>query len=241
MSTTHAELGLNRTGIATAPKLAQQMLEGLEEFPPPKAGDEREIARVREEYAKGADGLGSVPPPTTIGDALKTAAQGIRGLRPTQFIDKLGERLAFERMGVRLYEGIIGKLDVLGSFEGGPSRGDLEHILKQEYEHFRLLTEAVAKVGGDPTVMTPSADLHATMSRGVLEVVVDSRTTLVQCLEAALVAELVDNDCWTALSELAQQGGEQELARLFEAARLEEDAHLVNVRGWIAAAQNRPA
>jgi rubrerythrin len=215
------------------------MLEGTAEFPPRTSGDEREIARVREDYSKEAEPLGSVPPPASVGAAVKTAAQGIRGLRPTQFIDKLGERLAFERTGVRLYEALISKYDAFGSFEGGPSRLELERMMQQEHDHFRMLTDAVAQVGGDPTVITPSADLQATMSKGILEIMVDPRTTFVQCLDALLVAELADNDCWEALSELAQQGGHADLARMMLVARTEEAQHLQSVRMWIAAAQNR--
>jgi rubrerythrin len=215
------------------------MLEGTAEFPPTTSGDETIIGRVREEYAKQADRLGSVPPPMTLAGAATAAVRGVRGLRPTQFVDKLGERLAFERTGVRIYEALISKFDAFGGFEGGPSRADLETIMDQEYSHFRLLTDAVAKVGGDPTVVTPSADLHATMTRGVLDVMVDPRTTFAQCLEAALLAELADNDCWEALGNLARQSGEDELATLFDAALQEEFVHLESVRRWIAAAENR--
>jgi rubrerythrin len=239
--TTQAEIGMNRTGIATSPKLSAEMVQGVTEFPPDIAGDEREIAQVREAFAKESEPLGSVPPPTTVQDMAATALRGLRGLRPTQFIDKLGERLAFERSGVRLYEALISKHDAFGSFDGGPARADLEKILREEYEHFQLLVEAVRKVGGDPTVVTPSADLHATMTEGVLKVMVDPRTTLVQCLEAALNAELNDNEAWDGLSILASHSGEDELARLFTAARAHEAEHLTNVRAWVAAAQNRPA
>lgn len=240
MPTTYSETGLNRTGIATSSALAEKMLEGTNEFLPNTDGDETVIARVREEYTKSAEPIGTVPPPLTVKGAVKTAARGVRGLRPTQFLDKLGERLAFERTGVRLYEALISKFDVFGSFEGGPERADLEHILRQEYEHFRLLSDAVAKLGGDPTVVTPLADLHATMTKGVLEVMLEPRTTFAQCLEAALVAELTDSEAWESLTELATQNGEKELASLFENASEEENEHLENVRTWLAAAQNRP-
>ncbi len=238
--TTQAEIGHNRTGIASAGAFSEAMLEGMEEFSPATVGDETEIARVREDYAKEAEPIGSVPPPPSVKGAIKTAKQGVLGRRPTQFIDKLGERLAFERTGIRLYEALISKHTAFGSFEGGPTRAELEDILREEFAHFRMLADALAKLGADPTVMTPSADLHATLSKGILEVMVDPRTTLPQCLEAALVAELADNECWEALSELAEKSGEEELARLFERALTEEAEHLELVRSWIAAAQARP-
>lgn len=240
MPNTYAEIGINRTGIATSPNLSEEMLEGMQEFPPDREGDERVIARAREEWAKDAEPLGTVPPPTTLGDLATTAVRGLRGARPTQFMDKLGERLAFERTGVRLYEALLSKYEAFGGFDGGPEASDLENIMREEYQHFQLLAEAVLKVGGDPTVITPSADLHATMTRGVLDVVVDPRTTFAQCLEAALMVELADNDAWEALTELATENGEEELAERFSAALAEEAVHLENVRAWIAAAQGRP-
>lgn len=239
MSTIQAEIGRNKTGIASSMKESERMIEGTSEFLPTTIGDAREIAQVRALYAKDADRLGSVPPPANLSGMAKTAINSVRGTRPTQFVDKLGERLAFERSGVRVYEALVSKYDAFGGFEGGPQRAELEEILLEEHEHFRLLTEVVTKVGGDPTVMTPSADFHATLSKGALEVVVDPRTTFAQCLEAALVLELADNECWEALVELARQNGEDEAAARFARALEEEAEHLENVRAWIAAAQNR--
>lgn len=239
MATTQTEMGQNRTGIATSPNLTKEMIAGAKEFPPSPNGEESIIARVREEYARDAEPLGSVPPPMTLTGAAKTALRGAKGLRPNQFIDKLGERLAFERTGVRLYEALISKLDAFGSFDGGPTREMLVDIMNAEYQHFTLLSDAVTKLGGDPTVVTPSADLHATMTAGVMAVIVDPRTTFAQCLEAALLAELADNAAWEALTDLASQNGDDDLASLFEAATSEEGVHLENVKSWIAMAQKR--
>lgn len=239
MSTTQASLGGNRTGIATSEGQSDRMVEGTLEFFPTTVGDGREIAEVRALEAQDADRLGSVPPPASAVGIAKSALKGLRGTHPTQFLDKLGERLAFERTGVRLYEALISKFDAFGGYDGGPERTELEEILLEEHAHFRLLTDVIARVGGDPTVMTPSADFHATMTKGVLEVMVDPRTTLAQCLEAALLAELADNACWEALVELARENGEDEGATQFAVALEEESKHLALVRTWIAAAQGR--
>jgi len=236
--TTHAELGMNRTGIATSPKLTEEMLEGQKEFAPDAPGDERKISNTRSLTAQEWDTrIGSVPPPTTVKGAVKTGLTALKGESPTQFIDRLGARLAFERSGVRMYEALISKLDAGGSFKGGPTRADLETILNDEYEHFQLLVQALEHLGADPTVMTPSADLQATLSGGALQVLVEPRTDLAQCLEAALTLELIDNDSWAMLTTLASEAGQKELALRFERALSEEAAHLTAVRRWIAAAQ----
>lgn len=240
MASTQTEMGRNRTGIATSPKLTEEMIAGTAEFfPLAQDGDESGIDRVREDYARSADPLGSVPPPMTVKGIAKTALRGLKGERPTQFVDKLGERLAFERTGVRLYGALLSKLDAFGSFSGGPTRAELEEIQAEEYAHFRMLSEAVEETGGDPTVVTPSADLHATMTAGVMAVMVDPRTTFAQCLEAALLAELADNAAWEALAELARQGGDVDLAERFLMAQQAEEVHLQNVKRWLAAAQDR--
>lgn len=241
MTTQTATLGFNRTGIATSKAAAEEMLEGTAEFPPDALGDESLIGEVRNRFAREAEPLGSVPPPMTVKGVVTTAVKGLKGAKPTQFIDKLGERLAFERSGVRLYEALISKYVACGGFAGGPERSELEGNMQEEHEHFLLLVDTITKMGGDPTVMTPSADLQATMTKGILEVMVDARTTFVQCLEALLVVELADNDCWEALVDMATEAGDESVVRAFERAREEEADHLEDVRSWVAAAQNRRA
>ena len=230
-----ATVGTNRTGMAAAPQRAQEMLAGMEEFPPTSEGSAQDLARVRIAYAKEAEPLGSIPLPAGIKNKAKTAMKAVMGAQPTLLMDKLGERLAFERSGTRLYEGLVSKHAAFGSFTGGPSQGDLEAILQEEYGHFTMLSSTIEQLGGDPTAVTPSADLHATASQGIVKVIVDPRTTLLQSLEAILMAELADNDCWEALMALAQQAGEDALMKPFEQALVTEQEHLMKVRTWLAA------
>jgi len=161
------------------------------------------------------------------------------GESPTLFLDKLGERLAFERAGTRLYEAILSKYDAYGSFSGGPSRGDLEHLCQEEYDHFLMLRRVVEQFGGDPTAVTPSANVQTAASVGINKVIVDPRTTLLQTLEAILVAELADNECWNTLVTLARDAGEDQLVEEFRRAYAEEQEHLKKVRTWVAAGHGR--
>jgi rubrerythrin len=154
-------------------------------------------------------------------------------------VDKLGERLAFERAGTRLYEALISKYDAFGSFSGGPSRDDLEHVRQEEYRHFTLLQSAIEQLGGDPTAVTPSANLQTTAAHGIHQVIVDPRTTLLQSLEAALIVELADNACWEALIELAQEASQDTLVQQFQEALKHEQDHLEKVHAWVAAGQGR--
>lgn len=221
MDTTGNATRMNRTGIGVAPERAARMISAVEEFPPSSAGDGAAIAAVRVEYARdGADAGGSEPTPLLM--------------------DKLGERLAFERTGTRLYEALLSKHDAYGPFEGGPSREDIAHILGEELGHFHLLIDAIKTLGGDPTELTPSASVQLTASRGVGAVLVDPRTNLLQSLDAIAMAELTDNEGWETLTGLARLAGEEELAERCEEALLTEQEHLAKVRGWLAAGQGRP-
>jgi rubrerythrin len=232
-------LGTNRTGIAAASQRSQEMLTGMDEFPPTSQGSAHDIAQVRIAYAQLAEPLGSVPPPANLKGTVQTTVKAVMGEKPMLFMDKLGERLAFERTGTRLYEALVSKYDAFGSFAGGPSREDLEHVRQEEYRHFTMLQSAIEQLGGDPTAVTPSANLHATAAHGINQVIVDPRTTLLQSLEAILVAELADNACWEALVELAQGAGEDKLVQQFEQARMTEQEHLEKVQAWLASGQGR--
>src|SRR5687768_3421018 len=159
----------NHTGIAAAPQQSEAMLTGMEEFPPSSEGSADDLAPVRLIYAQAAEPLGSVPPPAegTGKGNRKSAAKAAKGAPPLLLMDKLGERLAFERTGTRLYEALVSKHEAFGSFARGPSRDDLEHIRQEEFQHLTLLQSVITRLGGDPTAVTPSADLHATATHGI--------------------------------------------------------------------------
>ncbi|MGH7266693.1 MAG: ferritin-like domain-containing protein, partial [Candidatus Rokuibacteriota bacterium] len=206
-----AQLGKNRTGIAQAPELARDMVAATREFPPSSQGSAEDLAAVRAACAEAWEPAGTLSAPAGMLDKAKMAGKAATGAQPTVFMDKLGERLAFERSGVRLYEALLSKHRAYGAFEGGPDADDLQHICDEEHRHFQLLSAAIEQLRGDPTAVTPSANLHAAASAGIVAVLADPRTSLLQCLEAILVAELADNDGWEALCELARKAGEDEL------------------------------
>lgn len=232
---------INKTGIGTAKARTDDMLRGVNESSPTSQGDEASIAEVRAAYMADAEPIGTVPPPTTGKGVLKTAGALLTGEKPTVLIDKIGERLAFERTGTRLYDTLVSKLDGFGTFAGGPTREELVRIGQEEAQHFALLQEAMKSLGADPTAMTPSADLAAVESMGVVQVISDARTRLPECLHAILVAELVDNAGWDILTTLAAETGHDALVERFEKAMKEEEQHLVLVRGWLAEHTRRSA
>lgn len=220
----------NRTGIQTAPELAEEMIEGANSAMPSSDGGPEEIAEVRSEYIAEGFPIGSKPGIAVSDEAGADEDETSLAV----FMDKLGERLAFERMGTRLYEAFYNKCETLGEASPGPTLEDIQHIGSEELEHFQLLTRTITEAGGDPTVQSPSADIAAVASIGILQVLTDPRTSLAQCLQALLTAELTDNAGWELLIQLADNLGYEELSTQFQEALTNEEEHLENVRSWLS-------
>lgn len=228
------KVGMNRTGMQMAPKQGPMQVEYAEANPPhPETGSEREIAALRALYIKEAARVGSVPVPATGKGMAKTAVDKLTGKSPELLFDKLGERAAFERNGVRLYQAMIGKVEAMEVPDQSALLEDLNHILGEEFEHFTMLTEVITDMGGDPTSQTPCADISAVAAMGIMQVVTDPRTTLAQCLQALLTAELTDNACWELLIELAGQTGHDDLVPPFQKALASEQEHEQMIRKWL--------
>jgi rubrerythrin len=224
---------MNRTGIDASPQDAKKMVESASQTMPSRPGDKNSFARFRAQSFLNSEPVGTVPPPATMKGVVTTVVETVKGNHPAAFIDKIAERLAFERSGTRLYETLLVKFDTKGAFDRGPTRRELEQFHAEESEHFAMLKQCMEQLGADPTAMTPSADLASVQSSGVMQVVNDPRTDLGECLEAILTAELVDNDGWSLLTRLAEQIGQSEMVEKFRKAKEEEDEHLSSVREWV--------
>jgi hypothetical protein len=207
------EIGTNHTGLAIAPDFANKMMENTKLTKPPR-GDESALAKVRAEYGAEAEPVGSMPP-------------GVSGIEAV-LMDKLGERLAFERAGTRLYDALMVKC----AGNDAIPISDLQHIRDEEQTHFALIGAAIQSLGGDPTAQTPAADVTGVEGMGLMQVLTDPKTTVAQALHAILVAELTDNAAWEELIELTSEAGNADLVERFNKARDEEMEHLEKVRGW---------
>ncbi len=232
MKKTEAGIGSNRTGIQTSPIDIEKMIAGMDSklAEPSPAGDESAIAELRAAYISEADAVGSVPPPATVKGAMKSGAKMLKGERPQLLIDKLGERLAFERSGTRLYEALITKCQAAGA-DAVPLE-ELKHFHDEEARHFRLVAECLEFLGADPTAQTPCADVTGVETMGLMQVVTDPQTTVAQSLHAILVAELADNAAWEELVTLARKFELNDMARQFTEAQGHEQEHLASVQKW---------
>jgi len=224
---------MNLTGSKLHPDMTKDMAEATQEFPPSSPGDESRIITVRAEYMAAGEPIGSIPLPLSPKGVVETVKGAVKGQQPLIFTDRLGERLAFERSGVRLYEAFLGKVVNADGQGAMVDLNNVQHFLEEEHEHFQLLVQCVEQLGGDPTAVTPGADIVAVQSIGLVQILTDPRTTVDQCLCTLLTAELVDKDGWELLVALARGLGHNDMAREFEHALLQESEHLTTVRDWV--------
>lgn len=227
------KLGMNRTGIQMAPIEGPLQEEYAMQVPPTSGGSIEQIAAMRAAYIAEADRIGSVPPPGTVKGVLTTAADKLTGDKPELLLDKLGQRLAYERTGVRLYQAMCTKVQAAGHFRVDELYADLVRIAEDEARHFDLLCSAVESMGADPTAQTPCADVSGVASLGLLQVITDPRTTVAQSLDALLTVELTDNAAWEMLIELARESGHDDMADSFRVAYEQEEEHLITIKRWL--------
>ena len=156
--------------------------------------------------------------------------QKLIGNNPEVLIDKLGARLAFERTGTRLYDALLGKCQVRGEEVSGLPLDRLREFREDEARHFALVSDALKRLGADPTAETPGADVDAVASIGLMQIITDPRMSVAQSLHAIHIAELADHDGWQLLIKLADELGQDDMVRDFRHALVEEERHLATIR-----------
>lgn len=229
---THPEqVGLNRTGIQMSP-LDSRAMQHFDGDTTDASFDDSALTELRNEYIVNADLLGSVPLPVTVKGAIKAGGPMLKGDSLHVLLDKLGERLAFERTGTRLYDALITKCEAMLDGSLSMTIDDLQEIRDDEARHFLTVARTIESLGGDATSQTPSADLVGVESMGLVQVLNDPRTTIAQSLHAILTAELSDLAGWEALIALAGEHEQLDMIGDFTIALDEERGHLVMVQGW---------
>ena len=154
---------MNQSGILASEDGGEKMLENIELTKPPR-GDERDLAKMRLEYAKDADPVGTLPGAAAGGHRARADGQARRapGLR------------AQRHAPLRRADGQVRGGQVLPAC---PAK-DLQHIRDEEAMHFALVGAAIQSLGGDPTAQTPSADVAGVEGMGLMQVLNDPKTTV---------------------------------------------------------------
>ena len=225
----------NHTGIAISPLMAQEMLSDAIELSPEPRLDGLPLDGVRGSYVMAAKPAGTMPPPAGIKEAAVAALKSIQGENAAVLLDALGARLAFERTGTRLYEAMLTKARAETPVKGGPTVPELMEIWNDELRHFQLLEDTIERLGGDPTAITPTANVEAVASMGAIQVLTDPRMGVRESLHAVLLIELADRDSWEMLIRTAEALGQDELADSFAECLSAEERHLGSVRSWLFA------
>src|SRR5690625_1508028 len=132
----------NRTGVAMSPMDSEDIIDTAQNTPPSSSGDKSGFTSVENPYIETAEPVGSVPPPGTLKGAAKAVLGKFSGENPEMLINKLGERLAFERMGTRLYEYLINKCQAAQASSQIPI-DTLRRFREQELHHFKIVTQAL--------------------------------------------------------------------------------------------------
>lgn len=231
----NTKVGSNKTGIDMSPIHSKKMIEASNKLSPSGGDGNLSLSSLEQYYFDNSDALGSVPMPGTLKGVVKSAMKKLSGHHPEVFLNKLGERLAFERSGVRIYEQLIIKCEHAAANNDSAFQlplQRLEDFRAQEAEHFRLIVECIETLGGDPTAQTPDADASGVAAMGLMKVITDPRTSTSQSLEAMLSIELTDNAAWELLIKLADDMGLADMAKKFNHALKQENIHLEQVKQW---------
>jgi len=150
-------------------------------------------------------------------------------------VDLLCARLQLEQIAVQHYDALLAKLESLGELPTGPSRLDVVEIRSDELSHAQMLQSLIDELGADPAMVTLAASREAISMRGVHDIIHDPASTVMDVLEALVVAELADHEQWIGLIDLAREQGREDLARSFLTAQSTEHTHLSKMRAWISA------
>lgn len=252
--------GMNRTVTKMAPRRTKDTNQSANEYTPQTPVDTSSLEAARLAFLQESETLGSIPPPASLKGMAKTGLDKLKGGTPGILMDKLGERLAFERGGTRLYDALITKYravqqaekkdvlppifelaqkipasaDVLTTADHDTPLEILARIRNDELHHVHILSAFIEKMGGDPAAVTPCADVIGTAAMGLVQVVTEPRTTLAQAFTAILSAELTDNAGWELLIELAQRAGESAAVQQFGEALAREQEHAAIIKAWLS-------
>lgn len=252
--------GPKLAGSVVSPQGGKAILDALHEFSSPELINTPAQMPQQVVYIDEPGAVAYAPPRSSIQAEIRTGMKKSTGKSdPFIFLDKIGERIAFECGGTRLYDALITKyqslcqqrgdrLPSVGKLPGSQAEGSvlrgvakdetpletISRIRAEEQSHFSLLCQAMKQLGGDPAAPAPCADIIATGAAGLIQVVTDPRTTLAQCLNAVIAAELIDAAGWELLALLADEAGECALRGRFLGALSQEQQHLAIVQGWLS-------
>lgn len=155
-------------------------------------------------------------------------------LHPEKLLDLLTERLTFERTGVKLYDAVIARLKSSNDQAVSNLVGQLTKQRNQEKDHEEWLEDQVRALGSDAHTETELSELVERESRGIMDVITHD-TEVGHLFHALLTAELIDDNAWKLLLQLADEADDEVARREFRERSQTEEQHLLFIRTVVAA------
>jgi hypothetical protein len=164
--------------------------------------------------------------------SLKIEQGGGKMMR-LSLIDKLGERIFFKRIGLRLFEGLMKKYQQEKNKDTLPSLIEIVSFQMEEKAQFKMLSDMISTLDGDPTTVTPEADFILKSISSWPPLIQDQKTTFPQCLQIMLMAKLIDQTSYETVIELAEANEKASLAVKLQLA-LDETLHqIAKYKHWL--------
>lgn len=148
-------------------------------------------------------------------------------------LDKLGERVAFERTGAQLYQALVNKYQDSEDKKYLPELVALERFYQQEAKHYELVEQVMHHLGGELEIFPPANDPTSSLTMGWMMLITDPSTNFLQALEIVLQAELVNHAGWELLIELAEKRDLPKVATQFQKCLDEKEIHIARVKQWV--------
>lgn len=152
---------------------------------------------------------------------------------PSQIIDLLCERLAFERATSSLYDRVLAVLRSSTDERTRDLIATMQRHRDEEAEIARWLEGRIRELGGDERGETDLSRLVTRESRGIQEVAENDAGDLTHLLHALLAVEGVDVAGWDLLVHLADAAGDGRTKHELERRLSQERQHLTSVRDAI--------
>lgn len=129
-------------------------------------------------------------------------------------IRKLGEKLAFERAFLRLYEAYLKKRWGAARSLGNPLAEGLQEfdrIVTHKRRQVERLREMIWDRGGDPNALVPSEELSAIAQLGIVTVFTSADSSLKSLAHAVRVVELAGRSSGLYLARIAAAANDNDL------------------------------
>jgi bacterioferritin (cytochrome b1) len=165
---------------------------------------------------------------------MKTLAEHDRG----HVIDLLNERLAFEELGVGLYEAALGRVASSGDGLVRKAEPQLAKIRFEEHEHARWLERQLGELGAS-RALTPRTAVMRRRSEGIARVALDPASSIADVFDSLLAAELLDHAGWNLLINLAAELHDDDAQESLRERLDQENQHLHAIRTIVFALERR--